>query len=152
MKNEPQSLTLNKLVGKWNTTGKVFANQGQPEHSIGGTDCYEWLLDNKFLLHQVDVIMGDQNHCSLEVICPNLESDTSSVVAIEADARCENSSITIIDNQINIWNDKLKFEGTFDKDFNQIKGMWQKAIGNDWIDFMEIQLDKDLEEHPSAIK
>lgn len=147
-----QLIQLKRFIGKWNTTGKIYESEGRPAVSIGGVDRYEWLLDNKFILHQVDVIMGESNHCSLEVICPDLEGKYSKVVAVEADGSTETSKIMVNEHDINILGDRLRFKGKFDEEFRQIKGCWQQINGQEeWIDFMEIQLDKDLEENGNGL-
>jgi hypothetical protein len=59
---------LDVLVGKWNTTGEVRATSTTPASTIVGTDTYEWTLGNFFLLHRVDVNIGQQKVEAIELI------------------------------------------------------------------------------------
>ncbi|GAB3341620.1 hypothetical protein GCM10027299_55970 [Larkinella ripae] len=59
---------LDVLVGKWNTTGQVRATSSTPASTIIGTDNYEWILNNLFLLHRVDVQIGQQKVEAIELI------------------------------------------------------------------------------------
>ena len=58
------------LVGHWNTTGDNVPAGDDAPISIRGTDKYEWLPGRKFLVHQVDVWMGDEKVNVIEVIGP----------------------------------------------------------------------------------
>src|SRR6188768_3912855 len=59
---------LSKFVGFWNTEGKIPATDTEPEKKILGTDTYEWLPGKFFLLHKVDVFVGDDKNETLEII------------------------------------------------------------------------------------
>jgi len=56
---------LGALVGRWRTEGHVV---GQPVVPITGTDIYEWLAGGFFLVHHVDVLVGDQQVQAIEII------------------------------------------------------------------------------------
>jgi hypothetical protein len=54
---EPITERLGAVVGRWHTTGHVIAD---PPIPVVGTDIYEWLPGGHFLVHHVDVVIGDQ--------------------------------------------------------------------------------------------
>jgi Protein of unknown function (DUF1579) len=56
---------LGALVGRWRTKGRIVGDQPVP---ITGTDSYEWLPGGFFLVHHVDVMIGDQPVQALELI------------------------------------------------------------------------------------
>jgi hypothetical protein len=56
---------LGALVGRWRSEGHVIAD---PPVAITGTDIYEWLAGGFFLVHHVDVVVGDQKVQALEII------------------------------------------------------------------------------------
>jgi Protein of unknown function (DUF1579) len=56
---------LDALVGRWRSEGHVI---GDPPVPITGTDIYEWLPGNFFLVHHVDVVVGDRKVQALEII------------------------------------------------------------------------------------
>jgi hypothetical protein len=64
----PAQRRLEVFVGVWKTTGNILASEAEPATSIVGTDTYEWLPGGFFLLHRVDVRMGDQEVKATEII------------------------------------------------------------------------------------
>ena len=61
----PQIQGLGALVGRWRSEGHVVADLPVP---ITGTDIYEWLPGGFFLVHRVDVVIGQQPVQALELI------------------------------------------------------------------------------------
>jgi Protein of unknown function (DUF1579) len=61
----PETRRLGALVGRWRSEGHVIADPPVP---ITGTDIYEWLPGEFFLVHHVDVVVGDQPVQALEII------------------------------------------------------------------------------------
>src|SRR5687768_5738743 len=59
---------INKFVGRWNTEGRILPTATSPEIKISGTDSYEWLPGEFFLLHKVNVLVGDDKNQTLEII------------------------------------------------------------------------------------
>ena len=62
--------SLDALVGHWSTTGESVSDDEGHAVAIKGTDKYEWLPGRKFLIHYVDVWMGDEKVNVVEVIGP----------------------------------------------------------------------------------
>jgi hypothetical protein len=58
---------LAPLVGSWRSSGQTIAGPFGPALTITGTDVYEWLGDG-FLVHHVDVLMGDERVQVIELI------------------------------------------------------------------------------------
>jgi hypothetical protein len=56
---------LGAIVGRWNTTGRLLTDPPVP---VVGTDTYEWLPGQHFLVHHVDVRVGDQHVQAIEII------------------------------------------------------------------------------------
>jgi Protein of unknown function (DUF1579) len=61
----PQIRRLGALVGRWRSEGHVVADPPVP---ISGTDVYEWLPGGFFLVHHVDVVIGDQPVQAIELL------------------------------------------------------------------------------------
>lgn len=55
---------LGALVGRWRSEGYIVSEVPIP---ITGTDIYEWLPGGFFLLHHVDVMIGDQPVKAIEL-------------------------------------------------------------------------------------
>lgn len=56
------------IVGRWRTSGTAFDEQGEPVAIIDGTDEYEWMPGGRWIVHRVDVRMGDDHVQALELI------------------------------------------------------------------------------------
>jgi hypothetical protein len=56
---------LGAIVGRWRSEGHLAAD---PTVAITGTDIYEWLPGGYFLVHHVDVTVGDQPVQAIEII------------------------------------------------------------------------------------
>ena len=59
---------LSKFVGNWNTEGKIPATDTRPEVKILGTDTYEWLPGNFFVLHKWSAKTGNSSFIGTEII------------------------------------------------------------------------------------
>ena len=56
---------LGALVGRWRSKGHIVGDAAVP---ITGTDIYEWLPGGFFLVHHVDVMVGEQKVQAVEII------------------------------------------------------------------------------------
>jgi hypothetical protein len=61
----PQTQRLGALVGRWRSEGHIVGDQPVP---ITGTDTYQWLPGGFFLVHHVDVVIGDQQVQAIELL------------------------------------------------------------------------------------
>jgi hypothetical protein len=61
----PETRRLGALVGRWRSEGHIVGDAPVP---ITGTDVYEWLPGGFFLVHHVDVVVGDQKVQAIEII------------------------------------------------------------------------------------
>ena len=61
----PQTRRLGALVGRWRSEGHIV---GDPPVPITGTDTYEWLPGGFFLVHHVDVVIGEQRVQAIELL------------------------------------------------------------------------------------
>jgi hypothetical protein len=61
----PATRRLGVLVGRWRSEGHIVGDAPIP---IIGTDIYEWLPGGFFLVHHVDVVIGDQRVQAIEIL------------------------------------------------------------------------------------
>jgi hypothetical protein len=61
----PEIQRLGALVGRWRSEGYIVGEVPVP---ITGTDIYEWLPGGFFLVHHVDVVIGEQKVQALEIL------------------------------------------------------------------------------------
>lgn len=67
---------LNIFVGKWHTEGQTSPGPFGRSKKIIGTDTYEWLRGGFFLVHHVDVLMGNEEMQAIEIIGYDPSSET----------------------------------------------------------------------------
>src|SRR5215468_4343691 len=61
----PEIQRLGALVGRWRSEGHIVGEVPVP---ITGTDIYQWLPGGFFLVHHVDVVIGEQTVQAIELI------------------------------------------------------------------------------------
>jgi hypothetical protein len=69
----PELRRLGALVGRWRSEGHIV---GEVPIPITGTDIYEWLPGGFFVVHHVDVMIGDQRVQAIELIEYDPTTDT----------------------------------------------------------------------------
>jgi len=134
---------LEVFVGKWQTDGEILSPEGN--QLISGTDTYEWLPGNHFLLHHVDVVMGKQKVKSVEII--GFDSGNQCFFMESYDNDGNKVSMIAIQNN-GIWNflgKDARFSGEACDDGNAFSGLWEKLNEDGhWVPWMEIKLTKQL--------
>ncbi|WP_421940265.1 hypothetical protein [Pedobacter sp.] len=134
MRNSALDL-LNGFVGNWKTEGTL------PNGTIiQGSDAYEWLDGNFFLLHHVNVRIGDRISKSIEIFHYDELEDVFRAQSFDNEGNISISAMKIEHNKINIEADGLRFKGKF-KD-NEIVGVWEQYENNCWKKWMDISLSK----------
>ncbi|MDQ4037211.1 MAG: hypothetical protein M3313_02380, partial [Actinomycetota bacterium] len=59
---------LTPLIGVWSADGEILDDRGEEVvQRVSGTDAYEW-LGASFVVHRVEVMMGDAEVRQLEMI------------------------------------------------------------------------------------
>jgi hypothetical protein len=61
----PEIQRLGALVGRWRSEGHIVGEVPVP---VTGTDVYQWLPGGFFLVHHVDVVIGEQAVQAIELI------------------------------------------------------------------------------------
>jgi len=134
---------LNQFIGHWDTEGKILSTETTPEVKIFGTDTYEWLPGEYFLLHKVNVFMGDEKNETYEVIGFNKLIGKYTMQHYDNKG---NSGLMIATCENGIWTflgEALKFTGGFKNHGKEFSGKWEKSSDeNRWIHFMDIKLTK----------
>lgn len=138
----PELERLAPFVGRWETRGEVLASPSAPAMAFAGTDTYEWLPGGFFLLHRVDVQMGEERVQALEVIGWN--ADRGAYVARSFDHRGgeEVMHATLLDGAWTFTGDASRFTGRFDERGTTLSGRWERRAGEQWLPWMEVRLRK----------
>ena len=64
----PEMRPLSFLVGEWKTEGEIHDEASAVKQRVSGQDRYEWVSGGSFLLHRVDVNMGNERVEVIELI------------------------------------------------------------------------------------
>ena len=135
---------LSRFVGRWNTEGKIRAIHPSPEVKIMGTDTYEWLPGEYFLLHKVDVWVGDDKNETFEVI--GFDQRIGKYTMQHYDNKGNSGTMTATcENEVwTFQGETLRFTGGFKNDDNEFSGIWEQGSNdNNWTHFMDIKLIKE---------
>jgi hypothetical protein len=137
---------LQPFIGHWKTTGKVYASTSGSPESIDGTDVYEWLPGGFFVLHKVNVFMGNTQSQSSEII--GFDEERQVFTMHSFDDLGNETLMMAVRLQNNLWTfegDNLRFNGGFSKDGMTLSGTWeQRNEAGKWSLFIRIHLAKQV--------
>ncbi len=132
---------LDKFVKKWNTEGHVLPTENSPEIKIKGTDTYEWLPGGFFLLHKVDVLVGDDKNQTFEIIGFDKLANHFTMQHYDNKGNSGFMIATLVDDLWTFTGETLRFKGGFSLGNKKFSGIWeQSADGKIWTHFMDINL------------
>ncbi|MES2431995.1 MAG: DUF1579 family protein [Bacteroidota bacterium] len=135
---------LNFLIGKWHTQGKILQGSSASSKDIRGIDSYELVSGGAFILHRVDVFMGDKRTEAIEIIGYDesrksyfMKSFDDQGASITMYATLEKSGI------LKFGDNKMRAVLTANKKGNSMSAKWELSEnGKTWKHWMDIQLDK----------
>lgn len=131
------------FIGNWKTEGEILKTGENSEMAISGVDTYEAVLDGFFILHKADVLLGSAKSQTLELMWLE-ESDEG--VTLQHYNNSGDSGVMHGTLKNGVWKidgKELRFEGQFNKAFNELTGQWQRFTPEQkWVNFMKIKLNK----------
>ena len=132
---------LGVFVGTWRTEGEVRATDTTPALKIIGTDLYEWLPGESFLVHRVDVRIGDEEEKSTEIIGYDPATDTYPMHSFDAQGVSGVMHATVAGRTWKFSGETMRFSGSFDEEGNTIRGTWEQATSDGgWVPWMDVKL------------
>lgn len=138
----PRHRALEPLVGVWRTHGTTIESESEPAIPFAGTDTYEWLEGGLFLLHKVDVSMGDRPVVGVEIIYPDPVSGHYHTWSVDADGTTEGYEARIEGRVWSMTSRDARFRGAFAEDGGAISGLWERRNGADWEPWMTVTLSR----------
>ena len=139
----PAYRLLDAFIGTWLTTGNLKVDEGDSDLRITGTDTYEWLPGGFFILHKVNVVIGEDRKESIEVI--GFDAASNSYPMHSYDNHGEMSTLYASEHH-GIWTfmgDNIRFTGAFSEDCNTISGIWEQYTSGSWEFLMDIKLERE---------
>ena len=136
----PEMKPLERLFGKWKTTGRTAAEPDQPSQDVDFTDIYRWTLGGHFIEHEVDGRLGDLHLQTLEMIGWDREAGAFVSTSFDNTGQRLTQRPSIDGEVLKIDGDSMRFEGRFNADATVIEGAWEKADDGGWKPLMDITL------------
>lgn len=134
--------SLSYLIGSWQTEGRVLTEGENPATHFSGTDTYEWILNDQFILHKVDVIMGNAKVEAVEFIGEYDKADHS----VKMHSFDSKGNYSLMRGQLEesgvlkITGDKMRAVLKVVND-QEMNAAWEKSADNkSWSPWMELKL------------
>jgi hypothetical protein len=142
-KPDPALKRLDAFVGKWNTQGQIKESPFGPAGKIIGTDTYEWLSGGFFLIHRVNVRMGDQRNESIEIIGYDASSKTYPMHSFDSQGNSIVMRASVVGDTWTFTGESMRFTGAFSDDGKSISGKWEYlSDDSNWHHWMDVKLTK----------
>jgi hypothetical protein len=134
---------LDAFVGKWITEGQIKESPFGPAGKLIGTDTYQWLAGGFFLIHRVDVRMGDQTNESIEMIGYDASNNTYPMHSFDSQGNSIIMQASVTGDTWTFTGESMRFTGVFSKDRNSISGKWEYLSDDSkWHHWMDVKLTK----------
>lgn len=136
----PQLSALDAFAGHWKTKGIVYATEHTGELQIKGYDSYYWLKGGHFMIHQADVMIGNDRMQSIEIIRYDAFSGKYLMHYYGTDGGTGKMKAECEGRSWNFYSDSEEFCGKFSEDGRKISGTWKRLLNNEWVKWMEVEL------------
>ena len=131
---------LQPFIGIWKTEGEIITIDNGPAIPINGTDSYEWLPGGYFVLHKIDVIMGDQQVEAVEIIGYNSDTNQFTMNYFGYKGSTALMYATVYGKLWKFSSPTERFIGSFNEDNNVLEGKWEQNHNGLWSHWMNIKL------------
>ncbi len=138
----PQLKALNAFAGNWKTNGFVYTTDHTEKLPIKGYDSYYWVKGGHFMVHEADVMMGNERMQSIEIIRYDAFSGKFLMHYYGTDGGTGKMQAEWDGKFWKFYSDLEKFCGTFSDDGNKISGTWKRLLHNEWVKWMEVELER----------
>jgi len=130
-----------RLIGVWLTSGTIYS--GKDTLTLSGTDSYEFILGNFYILHQADVRLGNHSSKTLELIRPDIMAHRATMHYFNSQGEDGQMLSTFLDNTLVINGTRLRFEGEMNREDTRLSGTWFKQSEDDrWTAYIDLLLEK----------
>lgn len=136
---------LAPIIGSWRTSGTILDEDGGAAGTVVGTDTYRWLPGGHWVVHEVDVMMGDERTQVLELIGGHDEATGGwQMHAFDSADRPGVMSLTLHEPGLLL----LQGEGVRSW-FRPQAGpgfmttLWEREVHGRWIPWIDMRFDRD---------
>lgn len=126
------------FIGTWKTEGETTTGD-----KITGFDSYEWFPGNFFVIHKVDVKMGEEHIQGMEIISYDATTGKYPMQYYNNKGDTSLSQATENNGKWNITGEKERLAFSITENGNVIAGTWEGSEdGKTWAPIMNIKLTK----------
>jgi hypothetical protein len=133
---------LRFILGRWRSSGTVLDENGNEAVAIAGTDEYELMDGGQWIIHRVDVMMGDQRTVALELIGQPDQGGRFRMRAFDGSGAYD--EMTLEQRPDGAW--RLEGDGVRStlraQDEQVMTTLWERCIDGSWIDWMKMRFDR----------
>jgi hypothetical protein len=138
-----QMRALDPIVKNWRTSGRMFDADGAEVMRVEGTDEYEWMPGGQWVIHRVDVMMGDNHTQALELIGDPAEDGSFTMRAFDASGAFDTMTLTVRDRTFHTEGDGVRNTLTVADDGASMAVVWeQQTDDKSWFRWMEIGFER----------
>jgi len=138
-----ETSNFSRLIGIWVTKGTIVTHTNDLE--LLGIDTYEYILNENFILHKADVMMGDERTQTFEIISLNNSKERAKMQYYNSKGERGSMTSCLVKNVFKIKSSTMKFEGKFNDENTELIGKWFLKESDKWIDFIDLKLKKQKE-------
>ncbi len=135
---------LTFLIGHWRTEGEILGDSGEVVARVSGTDSYEWISGGHFILHRVDVMMGDNKIEVIEIIGGYDPTNKSYAMrSFDNEGKFTTMSGKFEkDGTFEIEGEGMRSYLAYDKNSNTMNIRWEKQNNSQWELWIDMTLKK----------
>jgi hypothetical protein len=134
---------LAPLVGRWRTFGTVFGEDGARVMPVDGTDEYEWMAGGHWVIHRVDVLMGNDRARALELIGEPDGDGTFAMRAFDSSGAFDEMRLTAQGRTLLTQGERVRNVLTVADDGRSMSATWERQLdGGAWSHWMELSFQR----------
>ena len=138
-----ETSNFSRLIGIWVTKGTIVTHTNDLE--LLGIDTYEYILNENYILHKADVMMGDERTQTFEIISLTNSKERAKMQYYNSKGESGSMTSYLVKNVFKIKSSTMKFEGKFNDENTELIGKWFIKESDKWIDFIDLKLKKQKE-------
>lgn len=138
-----ETSNFSRLIGIWVTKGTIVTHTNDLE--LLGIDTYEYILNENYILHKANVMMGDERTQTFEIISLNNSKERAKMQYYNSKGESGSMTSYLVKNVFKIKSSTMKFEGKFNDENTELIGKWFVKESDKWIDFIDLKLKKQKE-------
>jgi hypothetical protein len=135
---------LAPIIGHWRSSGTVLDENGEVTDRISGTDTYTWLPGGHWVVHEVDVTVGDQPTRALELI--GGRDDASGGWQMHAFDTADSPGrmvLTMADpGVLLLQGDGIRSWFRPEAGPNHMTTLWEREVDGEWVAWMDMRFDR----------